>query len=137
MQVVLHLAALAVALGALAGMYVSGIALEYRATWESTWLDARAVQRYLDALLGPAARVLGTPVPDVAPLRGPAGEGPAAPWIHLWATTLVLAVVIPRAALALLEAAIAGRLARRLPVAARHRLRPARPPQRPRRGHAR
>jgi hypothetical protein len=115
-QVVLHLAALAVALGALAGMYMSGIALEYRATWESTWLDARAVQRYLDALLGPAARILGTPVPDVAPLRGPAGEGLAAPWIHLWATTLVLAVVIPRAALALLEAAIAGRLARGLPV---------------------
>lgn len=115
-QVVLHFAALAVALGALAGMYVSGIALEYRATWESTWLDARAVQRYLDALLGPAARVLGTPVPDVVPLRGPAGEGPAAPWIHLWATTLVLAVVIPRAALALLEAAIAGRMARGLPV---------------------
>ena len=115
-QIVLHLAALAVALGALAGMYVSGIALEYRATWETTWLDARAVQRYLDTLLGPAARVLVAPVPDVALLRGPTGEGPAAPWIHLWAATLVLVVVIPRAALALVDAAIGGRLARWLPV---------------------
>jgi hypothetical protein len=115
-RVVLHLAALATALGAVAGMYVSGIAFEYRATWESTWLEAPAVQRYLDLVLGPAARLLGLPVPDVAPLRGPAGEGSAAPWIHLWGTTLGLFVVGPRTALALLDAFIAARLARRLPV---------------------
>jgi hypothetical protein len=115
-RVVLHLAALAMALGAVAGMYVSGIAFEYRATWESTWLDAPAVQRYLDVVLGPAARALGRPVPDVAPLRGPDGEGRAAPWIHLWATTLALFVVIPRTALALLDALTAARLSRRLPV---------------------
>jgi hypothetical protein len=115
-RVVLHLGALAMALGAIAGMYVSGIAFEYRATWESTWLEAPAVQRYLDVVLGPAARVLGIPVPDVAPLRGPAGESSAAPWIHLWGTTLGLFVVIPRAALALLDALTAGRLARGLPV---------------------
>ncbi|HWC05518.1 MAG TPA: DUF2868 domain-containing protein [Methylomirabilota bacterium] len=114
--VVLHLAALAMAVGALAGMYGSGIAFEYRATWESTWLDAPAVQRYLDVVLGPAAHVLGTAVPAVAALRGPGGEGTAVPWIHLWATTLVLFVVIPRTALALLDAARAARLARRLPV---------------------
>jgi hypothetical protein len=115
-RTVLHLAALAMALGAAVGMYVSGIAFEYRATWESTWLDAPAVQRYLDVALGPAARVLGMPVPDVAPLRGPAGEGSAAPWIHLWGTTLGVFVLIPRAALALLDALTAARLSRRLPV---------------------
>jgi hypothetical protein len=115
-RVVLHVAALAMALGAVAGMYVSGIAFEYRATWESTWLEAPAVQRYLDLALGPAARVLGLPVPDVAPLRGPAGEGAAAPWIHLWGTTLGLFVVIPRAALALLDALTAAHVSRRLPV---------------------
>jgi len=115
-RVVLHLAALALALGAVAGMYVSGIAFEYRATWESTWLEAPAVQRYLDVVLGPAARVLGMAVPDVAALRGPAGEGSAAPWIHLWGTTLGLFVVIPRAALALLGALTAARLSRRLPI---------------------
>ena len=116
LRVVLHLAALAMALGAVAGMYVSGVAFEYRATWESTWLDAPAVQRYLDVVLGPAARVLEVPVPDVAPLRGPAGEGDAAPWIHLWGATLGLVVVLPRAALAVAAALTAARLARRLPV---------------------
>ncbi len=112
LRVVLHLAAVAMALGAVIGMYVSGIAFEYRATWESTWLDATAVQRYLDAVLGPAARVLGEPVPDVAPLRGSAGEGSAAPWIHLWATTLGLFVLIPRAILAAVDALTAARLSR-------------------------
>lgn len=115
-RVVLHLGALAMALGAIAGMYVSGIAFEYRATWESTWLDAPAVQRYLGVVLGPAARVLEVPVPDVAPLRGPAGEGDAAPWIHLWGATLGLFVVLPRAGLALVEALTAARLARHLPL---------------------
>ncbi|MGH7388508.1 MAG: hypothetical protein ACREM3_03515 [Candidatus Rokuibacteriota bacterium] len=115
-RVVLHLAALAMTLGAVAGLYVSGIAFEYRATWESTWLDAPAVQRYLDVVLGPAARVLGTAVPDVGPLRGPSGDGSAAPWIHLWGTTLGLFVLIPRAALVLVDALTAARLSRRLPV---------------------
>lgn len=115
-RVVLHLAAFAMALGAIAGMYVSGIAFEYRATWESTWLGTPAVQRYLDVVLGPAARVLGMPVPAVGPLRGPAGEGSAAPWIHLWATTLGLFVLLPRAALALTDGLTAARLSRWLPV---------------------
>jgi hypothetical protein len=61
--------------------------------------------------------VLDVPVPDVAPLRGPAGDGSAAPWIHLWGTTIALFVVGPRAALALLEALNAARLSRWLPVA--------------------
>jgi len=116
LRVVLHLGALAMALGAVAGMYVSGIAFEYRATWESTWLDASAVQRYVDIVLGSAARVLGIPVPDVAPLRGPGGDGHAAPWIHLWGTTVALFVVIPRAALAIVDALTAARLSRRLPI---------------------
>jgi Protein of unknown function (DUF2868) len=115
-RVVLHLAAFAMAAGAIAGMYVSGIAFEYRATWESTWLEAPAVQRYLDVVLGPAARVLGTRVPDVASLRGPTGQGSAAPWIHLWGTTLALFVLVPRATLTLLDTVRAARLARRLPL---------------------
>jgi hypothetical protein len=115
-RIVLHVAAAAMALGAIAGLYASGIAFEYRATWESTWLDAPVVQRYLDTVLGPASRVLDVPVPDVALMRGPVGEGPAAPWIHLWAVTLVLFVVVPRAALALVDVLTAARLAHWLPV---------------------
>jgi hypothetical protein len=115
-RIVLHLAAFSMALGAIAGMYVSGIAFEYRATWESTWLGPSEVQRYLDVVLGPAAHVLGMPVPDVGPLRGPAGEGRAAPWIHLWAMTLGVFVLLPRSALALVDALTAARLSRWLPV---------------------
>lgn len=115
-RVVMHLAAFSLALGAMLGMYVSGIAFEYRATWESTWLDAPAVQRYLDVVLGPAAAVLGTSVPDVGALRGPDGEGNAAPWIHLWATTLALFVLIPRLGLAFIDALTVARLSRWLPV---------------------
>ena len=116
-RMLLHVGAFALALGAVTGMYVSGIAFEYRATWESTWLDAPDVQRYVNVVLGPAARVVGIAVPDVAPLRGPVGEGDARPWIHLWATTLGLFVLLPRAALAAVEALAAARLSRRLPVA--------------------
>lgn len=115
-RMMLHVGAFAMALGAIAGMYVSGIAFEYRATWESTWLDAPDVQRYVNVVLGPAARVLGFAIPDVAPLRGPVGDGDARPWIHLWATTLGLFVLLPRAGLVALEALTAARLSRRLPV---------------------
>ena len=116
-RMLLHVGAFALALGAIAGMYVSGIAFEYRATWESTWLDAPDVQRYVNVVLGPAGRVLGIAVPDVASLRGPVGEGDARPWIHLWATTLGMFVILPRAALAAAEALAAVSLSRRLPVA--------------------
>jgi hypothetical protein len=115
-RTLLHVGAFALALGAIAGMYVSGIAFEYRATWESTWLDGPDVQRYVNVVLGPAARVLGIAIPDVAPLRGPVGEGDARPWIHLWATTLAMFVLLPRAALAAAQAMTAARLSRRLPV---------------------
>jgi hypothetical protein len=113
----LHAGAAALAAGAIGGLYAAGIALEFRATWESTWLEATTVQAYVDVVLGPASRLAGIPVPDVEPLRGPAGSGPAGPWIHLWATTIGLAVVVPRAALAALSALRAARLARRVPVA--------------------
>jgi hypothetical protein len=115
-RTLLHLGAFAMAAGAVAGMYVSGVAFEYRATWESTWLDTRDVQRYVDVVLGPAARVLGIAVPDVAPLRGPHGDGDARPWIHLWGTTLGLFVLAPRAALLALHRLTAARLSRWLPV---------------------
>jgi hypothetical protein len=99
----LHVAAAALVLGAILGMYVRGLGFEYRATWESTWLDAPAVQRILGIVLGPAAFLLGVDVPAVAPLQGPGGGGDAAPWIHLYAVIALVYVVIPRALLALVE----------------------------------
>lgn len=122
----LHLGALGFAAGIVAGMYVRGLAFEYRASWESTFLDAPQVTRVLGAVLGPAAaaldglRPLAQPAaaslleePSIAALRAP-GEGPAATWIHLWALTTGAAIGLPRALLALREGRRARRLAARL-----------------------
>ncbi|HEY8493608.1 MAG TPA: hypothetical protein VIN04_06910 [Myxococcota bacterium] len=118
----LHLGALGFAAGIVAGMYVRGLAFEYRASWESTFLDAPHAARLLGTVLGPAATLLDAlrPAADpsaaallrepaIAALRAP-GEGPAATWIHLWALTAAAAIGVPRALLAWRE----GRRARRL-----------------------
>ncbi len=107
----LHLASLLLAAGAIGGMYVRGLGLEYRASWESTFLTAEQVQSVLQSLLGPSAWLLGTVVPEVAPLEAPA-DGLAAPWIHLWATTVVLFIVLPRLALWCLDGVRVRRLSR-------------------------
>ena len=112
---VLHLAAAALAAGLIAGLYLRGLVLDYRAGWQSTFADAATVQSALDVLLAPAAAISGVAVPDVAPLRlGPDVDATAsaAPWIHLYATTLLLAVVLPRLLLAGLAARRAWREAR-------------------------
>jgi hypothetical protein len=115
-RVVLHVGAIAFAAGVIGGMYLRGLAFEYRATWESTFLEAGAVQTLLDWVLGPAASVLGVEVPDAAPLRGPAGSGHAAPWIHLFAMTAALVVLLPRTLLAAIQTGRARRAAADLPL---------------------
>jgi len=115
----LHAASAALALGVIAGMYLRGLVLDYRAGWQSTFLDAPVVQRLLDTALAPASSVTGIAVPPVAPLRvapGTPATASAAPWIHLHAATLALAVVAPRLLLALAAAARSWRLARRFPL---------------------
>ena len=107
----LHLGAILTLGGALGGMYVRGIAFEYRVTWESTLLDASDAQAFLAAVLGPAAALLGSVMPDVAPLRAPA-SGDAAVWIHLYSTTALLFVFVPRLGLAALASWRVGRLRR-------------------------
>jgi hypothetical protein len=102
-RVVAHLGAAVFAAALAGGMYVDGIAREYRAVWESTFLGPEQVQAWVGTLLGPAAAVSGIPVPDVSGMRrsGGVGEGQlAAPWIHLYAVTLALFVVGPRLVLA-------------------------------------
>lgn len=117
---VLHASAAAFALGALAALYVRGIAFEYRAGWESTFLDAPAVHAALNTVLGPASALTGIALPDVdgyARLRFSAGNGViAAPWLHLYAVTIGLAVVLPRVLLALGDRWLEARLAARFPL---------------------
>ena len=116
---VLHTAAAALALGLIAGLYLRGLVLDYRAGWQSTFLEAPAVQAALDFLLAPASFITAISVPDVTPLRvasGAAATATAAPWIHLYAATLALFVVLPRAALAARAGWRARRLARHFPL---------------------
>ncbi|MCW7540364.1 DUF2868 domain-containing protein [Aquabacterium sp. A7-Y] len=116
----LHAAAAALACGAIASLYLRGLVFEYRAAWESTFLSVDAVHALLSWVLGPAARLSGIALPDVAELAGlraslGGGEN-AARWIHLQALTLVLAVVLPRCLLAAAAAWRAARLVRDFPL---------------------
>ncbi len=105
--VLLHVAAAALALGLVAGLYVRGLVLDYRAGWESTFLDPAAVRAGLAALLWPATAATGIAVPDVAGIEalrlspGVAATASAADWIHLYAAMLGLFVIAPRVVLAL------------------------------------
>jgi hypothetical protein len=117
---VLHTAAAALAAGALFGMYLRGFALEYRAVWESTFLDASAVHAILSIVLAPAAAISGIALPDEAALAAiRAGISPgenAARWIHWYAITLALFVLLPRTLMALRHFFVERRLAERFPL---------------------
>jgi hypothetical protein len=115
----MHLAAAGLAMGLAAGLYLRGLVMDYRAGWQSTFLDAGQVQFALDVLLGPAAWLTGITVPAVTPLQlapGSVATASAAPWIHLYATTLLLVVLLPRLALAGVALLRALALRRRFPL---------------------
>ena len=119
LALVLHAAAATLALGLVTGLYLRGLVLDYRAGWQSTFATVDQVQTALRWLLAPASFVTGIAVPDVAPLRvGPGADATvsAAPWIHLLAATLLLAVVLPRSLLAWRAGVRAARLAQRFPL---------------------
>lgn len=115
----MHLAALALAAGAVLSMYVRGLAFEFTAGWESTFLDAAQVKDLLHTVLAPASFLTGIALPDTETIKAlafSAGPGEnAASWIHLWATTIALFVLLPRLALGSLSALRAHRLADNLP----------------------
>jgi len=121
----LHLAAALFALGLVGGIYLRALGVEYRAGWESTFLNAGSVRAILATVLGPASTVTGVPIPPVdqiAAMRwtGPTGGGVnAGPWIHLYTATAFGVVVIPRLILAGWSAIRARRLAGRFGVPGR------------------
>lgn len=111
-RVLFHSAALLLAGGIVAGMYAQGLRKEYRAAWESTFLDEHGLHRLLGTVLGPASAVTGIsvpPAPELASLRlsangsaAGAATANAAPFIHLWAATAALFIGFPRTILLLL-----------------------------------
>jgi hypothetical protein len=115
-----HLAAAAVGIGLIAGLYLRGVAFDYHAGWESTFLDAERARTVLAVIYGPASLLTGIGIPDAAgveAIRWSANGGgePAANWIHLLAATALIFVVIPRLALAAWEAVSVARRSRDLP----------------------
>jgi hypothetical protein len=98
----LHAAAAALATGVMAGLYLRGFSFLYKAGWDSTFMEAVGVHTFLSILFAPATWFLGTSVPGVeaiADLRGTARAN-AAIWIHFWAMTTVLFIILPRTLLA-------------------------------------
>jgi hypothetical protein len=116
-----HLAAAAFALGAIASLYARGMVNQYAAGWESTFLDAGQVHGLLSVLFAPAMAVLplqGFSLADIQALRFVQEPSPAggARWVHLYAATLLLLVVLPRLVLAIVSALRARRIARHFPL---------------------
>ena len=98
----LHAAAAALAIGVIAGLYLRGFSFLYKAGWDSTFMGAKGVHTFLSVLFAPASWLLGTPMPGVeaiVDLQGTARAN-AAIWIHFWAMTTILFMVLPRTLLA-------------------------------------
>lgn len=96
----MHAAAATFALGAILGLYWDGLGLAYHAYWESTFLGPDTVSTLIKVVLTPASLITGIPLPDAAGVAAMADTAvPAAPWIHIWASTLVMVAVLPRLAL--------------------------------------
>ncbi len=117
----MHLSAAAFALGAVISLYARGLSTQYAAGWESTFLDANQVHTLLSWLFAPAMFLFpieGFSVADVQALRfvqEPSAAG-GARWVHLYAATLLLLVILPRVVLAMFAGWRAARLARRFPL---------------------
>jgi len=125
MKRALHLSAAMLALGAAFSLYLRGILAQYRVGWESTFLDAAQVHGLLSLLFAPAMTLLRLPgftLTEVQALQipqaAPAASG--ALWVHLYAATLLLFVILPRLALATLAWRRERRLAAAFPVDLAH-----------------
>lgn len=118
----LHIGAAGLVLGAVGGMYLRGLVLEYRVGWESTFLDAAGVHRFLSVVLWPGLVAGIGRLPSIEALdalRGAPDSGAAenaASWIHLYAFTALSLVLVPRAILATFSSARVSRLERELPI---------------------
>jgi len=111
----LHVAAALLAIGGTTALYVRGWSREYRAVWESTLLSKSSATAFFETLFKPASKVLRVPIPldQIEGMHRTNGKvekpAPALPWIHLYAGTLLVLIVVPRLLLAGLGVARCGR----------------------------
>jgi hypothetical protein len=117
----LHLSAALFAVGAMLSLYARGFLSQYLAGWESTFLDAAQVHAILSALFMPAMSLFGLQgfsIVDIEALRFSSSTPTlgGARWVHLYAATLFLLVVLPRILLALASHAQAWRLEKNFPL---------------------
>jgi hypothetical protein len=118
---VIHVGAAAIGVGLIGGLYARGIAFDYMAGWESTFLDATRARSLFHVLYGPAAALLQIPLPDVAQTEalrwtGSGGGEHARKWMLLLMATVGIYVVAPRLLLALLSSAAITRWSLRMPL---------------------
>jgi hypothetical protein len=116
-----HLSAALFALGAMLSLYARGVLTQYSAGWESTFLDAAQVHSILSVLFAPAVFIFnlqGFSIADIEALHftQTASSAGGARWVHLYAATLVLLVVLPRLVLAAVANWQAKRLATHFPL---------------------
>lgn len=110
----IHLGAIFLLLGAIAGTYVRGLFLEYNAIWRSTFVTAPdAVAGFLNVLYAPGVLLFDgsfLSTTDVEPLLSSTGS-PAAAWIHRVAIAAAIVVIVPRMGLTWISARRAVRRA--------------------------
>ncbi|RJG11164.1 DUF2868 domain-containing protein [Massilia cavernae] len=116
-----HLAAAMFGVGAMLSLYARGFLSQYIAGWESTFLNGAQVHAILSVLFAPAAALFSIQpfsLAEIEALRFTQPQAPAAGarWVHLYAATLFLAVVLPRLAMALYAHWRARGLSRNFPI---------------------
>lgn len=100
-----HLSAALFAVGAVLSLYARGFLSQYVAGWESTFLNAAQVHYLLSKLFAPAMLLFplqGFSIAEIESLRfgQPTLAASGARWVHLYAVTLLLLVILPRLLLA-------------------------------------
>lgn len=120
LELFFHMAAMSFTFGTLGSLYVRGFFKEYRAGWESTFFSADSIHAIASFVLTPGAIILNMQIPDVqhiATLRFPESSGEIArDWIHLYAASILVWIIIPRALLAIANGYSRWRLQRSFPL---------------------
>ena len=116
----LHLGSVCIATGAVTGMYFRGLFQGYQVVWDSTFIVGQeAVATFIRALFGPSlwlSNFFGLDLANqisIGRLLTPAGDQ-ADGWIHLFAISVLVAVVLPRLALAAWESSRIDRLSKNI-----------------------